>query len=50
MDFLSEFYFEIKHLNGKENQVVDALSPKVNRLYEISFSESRTTFFEKIHE
>lgn len=49
-DFLSEFNFEIKCLKGKENQVADALSQKVNFLYEISFSELRTTFFEKIQE
>ena len=47
-DFLSEFDFRIKHLKGKENWVADALSQKVNYLYEIYFSESRTTFFEHI--
>ena len=26
LDFLSEYHFEIKHINGKENKVVDALS------------------------
>jgi len=49
-NFLSEFDFEIKHLKEKENRVGDALSRKVNCLYEISFSESRTTFFEQIQE
>jgi len=40
VDFLSEFDFEIKHLKGKENRIADALSRKVNCLYEISLSES----------
>ena len=26
LDFLSEYHFEIKHINGKENKIVDALS------------------------
>jgi len=37
-------------LKGKENRVSNALSWKVNSLYEISFSESRTTIFEEIQE
>jgi len=49
-DFLREFDFETEHLKGKENQVVDALGQKVNFLYEISFSEPHTTFYEQIHE
>ena len=28
MDFLSEFDFELKHIEGKENKVLDALSQK----------------------
>ena len=30
LEFLCEFYFEIKHIKGKENKVVDALSRKVH--------------------
>ena len=26
LDFLSEYHFELKHIKGKENKVVDALS------------------------
>eukprot|EP00253_Pinus_taeda_P019676 PITA_19676 len=36
VDFLSGFDFDIKHLQGKENRVADALSQKVQNLYEIS--------------
>lgn len=49
-DFLSEFDFEIRNLKGKENWVTNALSQKVNCLYEIYFNESRTTSFEQIRE
>ena len=50
IDFLSEFDFDIKHLKGKEKQVVDALSRKINCIYEVSFSEAHTTFKEHIKE
>jgi len=33
--FLNEFDFEMEHLRGKENQVVDALSRKVHCIYEV---------------
>jgi len=47
-DFLSGFNFDIKHLKGKENQVADALSRKVQCLYEISSSEWKNPFKEMI--
>ena len=48
VDFLSGFYFEIKHLKGKENHVADTLSQKLQRLYEISYSKGKSTFEEMI--
>ena len=33
MEFLCEFDFEIKHIKGKENKVVDALSMKVHEMH-----------------
>jgi hypothetical protein len=33
MDLLSEFDFEIKHIKGKENRVVDALSRSVKMIH-----------------
>ena len=33
-----EFYFEIKHIKGKENKVVDALSRKVHKMHVASLS------------
>ena len=32
MEFLCEFDFKIKHIKGKENKVVDALSRKVHEM------------------
>eukprot|EP00253_Pinus_taeda_P019019 PITA_19019 len=50
VDFLSGFDFDIKHLQGKENKVADALSRKVQSLYEISISGWKSPFLEIIKE
>eukprot|EP00253_Pinus_taeda_P019414 PITA_19414 len=50
VDFLSGFDFEIKHLQGKENKVADALSRKIHNLYEVSFSRWESPFMEIIKE
>lgn len=47
-DLLSGFDFEIKHLKGKENHVADALSRKVQCLYEISSNKWKNPLFEMI--
>ena len=36
MAFLSEFDFEVKHIKGKENKVVDALIRRTHEVYEIT--------------
>jgi hypothetical protein len=33
LKFLSEYDFEIKHMEGKENYVVDALSKRVHEMH-----------------
>ena len=38
MEFLCEFDFEIKHIKGKENKLVDALSRKVQEMHVASLS------------
>ena len=38
LEFLCEFDFEIKHIKGKENKVVDALSRKVHEIHVESLS------------
>lgn len=48
VDFLGSFDFEIKHLKGKENRVADAMSRKVNCIYEIGISEGQSTLGKEI--
>eukprot|EP00253_Pinus_taeda_P011652 PITA_11652 len=50
MDFLSGFNFDIKHLQGKENRVADALSRKIQSLYEVSISGWKNSFLDIIKE
>eukprot|EP00253_Pinus_taeda_P022079 PITA_22079 len=45
-DFLSGFDFDIRHLKGKENRVADALSRKVQCLYEVTFSRWENSLLE----
>ena len=33
LEFINEYDFDIKHIKGKENKVVDALSRRVHTLY-----------------
>jgi hypothetical protein len=39
MDLLSEFDFEIKHIKGKENWVVDALSRSIKMIHLATVSD-----------
>ena len=41
---LSEYGFEIKHIKGKENIVVDALSRQKHRMYSILISDYESEF------
>jgi hypothetical protein len=38
MKFLSEYDFDIKHIKGKENKVVDALSRGVHKMHDTTIS------------
>ena len=38
MEFLSEYDFDIKHIKGKENKVVDALSRRVHIMHATAVS------------
>jgi hypothetical protein len=42
LEFLCEYDFDIKHIKGKENKVVDALSRKVHELHATTISMYRT--------
>jgi len=48
-DFLSGFDFDIKYLKGRENQVADTLSRKVQCMYEISSSKWKNPLKEMIN-
>ena len=38
LEFLREFDFEIKHIKGKENKVVDSLVKKVHKMHVASLT------------
>jgi hypothetical protein len=42
LEFLCEYDFYIKHIKGKENKVVDALSRRVHELHATTISMYRT--------
>jgi hypothetical protein len=43
LEFLCEYDFDIKHIKGKENKVVDALSRRVHELHSRAISMYRTS-------
>jgi hypothetical protein len=47
---LCEYDFEIKHIKGKENKVVDALSRRVHELHATTISMYRTDIKSRILE
>ena len=46
--FLSEFDFEVRHIKGKENKVVDALRWRNNGLFEISITKEENDIEQRI--
>jgi hypothetical protein len=50
LEFLSEYDFDIKHIKGKENKVVDALSRRVHELHATTISMYQTDLKDKILE
>ena len=46
--FLSEFNFEVRHIKGKENKVIDALSRRVHGLSEINISMEESDLEQRI--
>jgi hypothetical protein len=50
LEFLSEYDFDIKHIKGKENKVVDALSRRVHELRATTISMYQTDVKRKILE
>jgi hypothetical protein len=50
LEFLSEYNFDIKHIKGKENKVVDALNRKVHELHATTISMYQNDIKSKILE
>jgi hypothetical protein len=50
LEFLCEYDFDIKHIKGKENKVVDALSRKVHELHATTISMYRAEIKDRILE
>jgi len=48
LEFLSEYDFEIKHIKGKDNQVVDALNMRVHEVHIVTISMYMTYLKEKM--
>ena len=48
--FLSEYDFEIRHIKGKENKVVDALSRKAVTRFVVAISSYKTELEDKLEE
>ena len=46
--FLSEYHFELKHIKGKENKIVDALSRQDHMLYEVTLIQTDSDSHERI--
>jgi Mg2+ and Co2+ transporter CorA len=38
MEFLNEYDFDIKHIKGKENKVVDALNKRVHEMHDTTIN------------
>jgi hypothetical protein len=48
MDLLSDFYFKIKHIKGKENRLIDALSKSINMIHLVAIRTYETNVRERI--
>ena len=48
MEFMSDYYFEIKHIKGKENKVVDALNRRDHEVHIAAINMYRLDLKDKI--
>ena len=48
LTFLSQYHFELKHINGKENKVVDSLRQRTHMIYEVTLSQTDADLHERI--
>jgi hypothetical protein len=50
LDFLGEYDFDIEHIKGKENKVVDALNRRVHEMYATNIIMYKSYLSDKILE
>jgi hypothetical protein len=50
LEFLSEYDFDIKHIRGKENKVVDALNRRMHEMHATTISMYQTDLCDRILE
>jgi hypothetical protein len=50
LEFLSEYEFDIKHIKGKENKVVDALNLRVHEMHATTIGMYRFDLEDRILE
>ena len=43
-----KFDFDVRHIKGKENKVVDALSRRVHGLFEVNISRAKSDLEQKV--
>ena len=48
LDFLSEYHFELNHINVKENKIIDALSQQTHMIYEVTISQTDSDLHDRI--
>jgi hypothetical protein len=48
LEFLSEYEFDIKHIKGKENKVVDELNRRVHEIHATTINMYKSDFKDKI--
>ena len=46
--FLSKYHFELKHIKGKENKIVDDLNLQAHILYEVTLIQTDSYFHDRI--
>jgi hypothetical protein len=47
LEFLSEYDFDISHIKGKENKIVDALSRRVHLMHDTTISMHQSDIIEE---
>jgi len=50
LEFISEYDFEIKHIQGKENKVDDAVERRVHKMHARTISMCKSNLIDRIYE